>query len=642
MTTSSTEQDANSLQFPDGNRARLYTAAPGEDVNGIPEALGIERPKALLLIVGSTDGLKETTRFHLVQLFSRGLARAAAAAEAMLIDDGANIGVAALMGQGVADRGRKSVLLGVTPGPADAGKLDANHSHFVLVGGDLPGKVAETTVALAAVLAIKPSPGQPTQQEEPSSLRIPVVLVLVGGDDAAKDVVLQGVRKGWPVLVIQDSGALADELNQRWQQRATFIEDPALAEIVADGDLHLFPLDATDDEPTDRPRALEQRILHLFHQLGGDNILQRAWQRFAVYDFNAIRHQRSFDWLQFFILALGVVAVFLALLQAQLFGIEEPAATADHFWYDMLHYAIIVAPILISVLLAASNRFKAGNKWIMLRAASESIKREIYRYRARSGIYSNKETTRTTREAKLAEKLKEITGRLTKTAVNEAALRPYSGPIPPVMYGAAAADDGVSYLSPSEYITVRLGDQFNYFNLKTNRLERKLKRLQWGIYIIGGVGTLLAAVGFELWVALSTSLAAAFATYLEYRQTENTLIIYNQVATDLDNILSWWLGLSAAEQANPTNQSLLVEQTEEALADELKGWVKQMTDALAALQEKQVKESEALTAMPEAVQALQKQVQTMQETLATLQGKAPPEEEAPAAETEPAPPAQDG
>ena len=38
--------------------------------------------------------------------------------------------------------------------------------------------------------------------------------------------------------------------------------------------------------------------------------------------------------------------------------------------------------ITITVLIAAANRFSAGNKWIFLRATAESIKKEIYRYRA--------------------------------------------------------------------------------------------------------------------------------------------------------------------------------------------------------------------------------------------------------------------
>ena len=86
-------------------------------------------------------------------------------------------------------------------------------------------------------------------------------------------------------------------------------------------------------------------------------------------------------------------------------------------------------------------------------------------------------------------------------------------------------------------------------------------------------------------MALTTSLAAAVVTYLEYNQTENTLILCNQVVTNLNNTLTWWSALTTEERAGPTNRSLLIEQTEQVLADEQGGWVQQMTDTLSELQQ---------------------------------------------------------
>ena len=322
-----------------------------------------------------------------------------------------------------------------------------------------------------------------------------------------------------------------------------------------------------------------------------NTILEQAWRQFATYDANSGSHQSLFKRLQFAILALGVLAVLLALAQTEIFGVDETVVARRkagyEIWYEMLRYAIIIAPILISILISASNRFKSGNKWIMLRSGAESLKREIYRYRTQSGIYSDDATKEKSRDVKLADKLSLVTRQLMKTAVNEASVPPYEGEVPPKMDGAAGEDDGFSVLTPEDYITIRLGDQLSYFSGKTGSLEKKLKLLQWSIYLIGGLGTLLAAIGFELWVALTASLAAAFATYLEYSQTENTLVLFNQVSTNLNNTLTWWAAITPVERANPDNLDLLVEQTEQALADEHAGWVQQMTDALADLQAQQ-------------------------------------------------------
>ena len=86
-----------------------------------------------------------------------------------------------------------------------------------------------------------------------------------------------------------------------------------------------------------------------------------------------------------------------------------------------------------------------------------------------------------------------------------------------------------------------------------------------------------------MWIALTTALTAAIGTYLGYKQFENTLIEYNQSATDLKNVKAWWNALPAEEQASPDNIDALVEHTEQILKSEHDGWVQNMQDALANL-----------------------------------------------------------
>ena len=165
-------------------------------------------------------------------------------------------------------------------------------------------------------------------------------------------------------------------------------------------------------------------------------------------------------------------------------------------------------------------------------------------------------------EVQLAQKLEFISRQMMQTKVNVSALRPYTSAIPPKMYGAAGMDDGFSFLTPERYIKMRLGDELSFYQGRTVGLEQQLKRWQWAILIAGGVGTLLAAVGLELWVALTTALVAAFTTYLQYRQVEGTLTQYNQAATNLANVQTWWMALSGEEQAKQENVELLVDHTE--------------------------------------------------------------------------------
>jgi SLOG in TRPM, prokaryote/SMODS and SLOG-associating 2TM effector domain 1/Protein of unknown function (DUF4231) len=621
--------------FPiNNNRVKIVQAPPGASASSLVKALGISQPQSVILLLGGADQLDETLKNRLAQLFSRGIARAAADANALIMDGGTQAGVMAIMGQGVADRGRKSSLLGVAPagkvtfpgrsavqaGNGESAPLDPNHSHFVLVEGNKWGSETGMLFEIAAVF------------------NVPVLAILVNGGTVAKDGLLQSVRHGWPVIVIEGSGGLADEIAALVKQPKE-IDDPALAEISAEGDLRLFPIDG----------ALEDFEGMLFSQSPNTQLLQDAWRRFATYDANANRLQNSFRKLQFWILAFGLIAVLLVVLEKQgtelvkdqrvkalkehpqNFKKEKTLQTAEKA-LGGLRLPIIVVPIIISVLLAYYNKFRSGTKWVLLRGSAEAIKREIYWYRSRTGPYSDRLTTGS-RDDVFHDRIEPVSRRLMQTEVNHGALTPYGGPIPPKMEGVQRSnpqktvqslvgswlfslgsllrlsglrgaapeekstevtegkgDDGTSFLTPARYIEIRLQDQLNYYSKKTPALGEEIKRMQIAILVSGGLGTLLAAVGAELWVALTTSLATALTSLVASRQLEETLVRYNQSAADLANVKDWWTKLSPAARRNPKNIDQLVEVTEKVLEGELSGWVQRMENALAQLTQLKVED----------------------------------------------------
>ncbi len=453
MDASQTSQDQHpkTILFPNGNRALLLAPPVGTNAADILHALGLGQPKALILVVGGADDLDAAVQPRLVQLCSRGIARAAANIGALLMDGGTRAGVMALVGQGVADRGHKTALVGVAPtgkvtypdgpadgSPADGVALDPNHSHFVLVDSHEWGGETETMYALAEALATT----------------IPIVTVLINGGPLARDEVLRSVRQRWPIIVVQGSGRLADDIATLWQDKPSFIPDPGLAEIIADGVIHLFPLDGA-------VAALEDLITR---QLRGDTTLKLAWERFALYDTNAIRQQTSFRTLQWWILALGVLGTLLVLTQTTL---QPYAASAGEAQWGMrlLHWVIVLVPITMAILVAAANRFNAGNKWVVLRASAEAIKQEIFRYRTRAASSIDPQMAQLSREATLASKIESISRQLMQTDVNLSALRLYTGPIPPQMGGIPGTDDGLSFLTPERYVTLRLVDQLTYYQV---------------------------------------------------------------------------------------------------------------------------------------------------------------------------------
>ena len=221
------------------------------------------------------------------------------------------------------------------------------------------------------------------------------------------------------------------------------------------------------------------------------------------------------------------------------------------------------------------------------RQAAEAVKSAIFQFRTGAGPYREE----VTREKDLAKAIEDITGRLARSAANTMALPIYSGSLPP-RYAGGEGDDGMSPLGPDRYIEVRLDDQLKFFRTKAIALDTLLERLQWGILGIGGLGTLLAAFGFDLWVALTTAIATALVTYLSYRQVDPTVTHYNQTAIDLENIKGWWTALRLDEQGAPANVDALVQHTEQVLATELSGWTQRMQDALANLRRDKEKETD--------------------------------------------------
>jgi hypothetical protein len=275
---------------------------------------------------------------------------------------------------------------------------------------------------------------------------------------------------------------------------------------------------------------------------------------------------------------LAVAAALVAILSST--NAIRPAwrsAVGSYVPHWTLHAFVLLIPIVISVIGAYNSYFRDGIKWILFRGAAEALKREIFRFRTQSGAYSDEKCGDTSREAKLAQKVGEISSQLEHSEANKTNLSPES----------PAKPEQITFLDPDEYLEHRVRDQIGYFRRKTIELARTLRASQLGIFVVGGVGTLLAAVHLDVWVALATATVSALATKLQTDQVENSLVQYNQALAALRAIELWWTALSNWEKSRQKNIDLLVDQTERTLEAEMAGWVQQMQSALEKLTEKE-------------------------------------------------------
>jgi hypothetical protein len=567
------------VTFENGNSAVLVEAGPGDSSDDLLDRLGLQPSRSVIVVVGGADTLTDDAHALAKRVVGPALARAAAVTGAAVVDGGTDSGIMAIVGEALEERdGADRLLLGVAPAgrvsfpgspltaEGDRVALEPNHTHFALADTDEWGGETELLVELSEALA---GPAR-------------IVMVVAGGGEAAKHEALAATKRGWIVFVVVGTGGIADELAVAWHAGGA-PGDAVLEEIVRAGDLRIFE----DGDASDLARRVAWEVQD-------DEVLKLAWKSFATYDQLATGARTSFERLQASILVLGVLATLVALLKAAL----DIAPQSSYAWVDdVLHWTVVVLPILVAVLIGMAYRLGAGKRWVLLRGAAETVKREIYRFRTGTGNYGKTGATPKSLRPQevLSAQLAAIETKLLQTEASSAELTPYSGPLPPRMYGASSEDDGLSPLDPERYLAYRVGDQLRFFHPKVARLARTRRWFQLGVLVAGGVGAILAAAGLEVWIGLTTGIGSAALAYLGYLQIESTLVAYNQVAGRLEALSRSWVARPAGRRKDRSAFAALVADVEAALATEHGGWVQQMSDALEELQTTQL-EAERRTA----------------------------------------------
>jgi hypothetical protein len=437
-------------------------------------------------------------------LLSRGISGANLHKGTLVLDATTQSSVRNALGEGVASGDGMTKLVGIASRyavvgrePAASRELDwaalgaEKHAAFILT--EATSATDETAVLFAVVAALNTS--------------IPVITVVVGGDESTVPVVQQCVKSHLPLVVVQGSGGLADELAGAGRQQ--FLTIGQYDPVVAYKRLLML---ASSSSPTDLRRLLIGEIDRV-------HLLRRVWQHFARYDEGAKQHQKTYRRLRIWILALGVISTLLVVVEKLL---KQQTLIAFPDLFDQgLHSIIIAIPVLVSILLAAINRFHIGTKWIVFRSCAEQIKAEIYRFRAMGPKYAFADQVGALPEELLTERVHFLIGRAAESEVSGAAIPTYVGPLPPPGStftpkpgSQIAPDNGLTPLSPEDYIQYRLDEQLAYYRSKTKKLQRTLQRIQWAIYIFSGVGTFLAAIEQDLWIVVATATLTALTVYL--------------------------------------------------------------------------------------------------------------------------------
>lgn len=304
-------------------------------------------------------------------------------------------------------------------------------------------------------------------------------------------------------------------------------------------------------------------------------ILEVAWTRYAHLNAASLERSKSHLRLRRWIAIMAVLATLLAIL------IEIYPPTFPSILMLVLKVLLVATPIIGSILAAIVGKFYTSGDWLIFRAGAEEILKEMYTFRT---ILKNSPE----RRAWLEKRITSIQRQIYRGLGGELVLKQYSGPIPPKHDPAdPTSDPGFDDLNGDQYFTYRVEGQLAWHMSRINRYQKERTRLQYWIYIAGGAGALLAAMGvgienagsFNLWVALTSSLVAAMSGWQELRNLDSVIKNYSKVMVELMAIYDHWTNLEPEERTQ-TEFHKMVQGTENLLWSENVEYIKSMQEAL--------------------------------------------------------------
>lgn len=236
--------------FPNNNVAEAVRVRPNADPKSVVALLGIKQAAPTIFVTGGASYMNEED-IRRTRSIIESLVQFAHNEGAIIVDGGTESGVMQMVGDARSQHGYQFPLIGVSPlgkisypghdNPQAEGHLEDSHSHFVLVDGDDWGAESEMIVGLTKAVS-----GQGLY---------PAIGVLINGGKIARQEVYLAVAKEIPMLILEGSGRLADEIATAFKTGKA--SQRILQAILAGGDIQLI---ATEEGPD----AMREKLVKRF------------------------------------------------------------------------------------------------------------------------------------------------------------------------------------------------------------------------------------------------------------------------------------------------------------------------------------------------------------------------------------------
>jgi hypothetical protein len=238
------------------NNAILIKASVNDSAESILRVLQFDslKPTSIILVFGGASNNIHTsdTSNTIINQIIDDILQYASKSNAIIIDGGTKAGIMEMIGQRVScfKQSKKPIILGIAPlGLISFSKetkqnknledrhgkalLEPNHSHFVLVEGNRWGDETSKLFEIAITL---------------THVDTSIVALLVGGGEISKQEIFFCIEQNLPIIIIEKTGYLADEIAFYKNQNQSFGKlpsDPDIKTIISYPYLKLFSSNST-------------------------------------------------------------------------------------------------------------------------------------------------------------------------------------------------------------------------------------------------------------------------------------------------------------------------------------------------------------------------------------------------------------
>ena len=340
----------------------------------------------------------------------------------------------------------------------------------------------------------------------------------------------------------------------------------------------------------------------------GMHILRTAWNKVDMYAHVAQRCKIMSKVCYALLLMLSLASTSLVMASAYM-----PRQTVSA---KGLNQYVLVLTLLTTVNIAFITYVKPEEKWKQLRAASEALIGEMWKFRTRSGHYQQNPGDPPNQTSELfKEFVDDIATNVMKSATvantaffarakglstpdaESAALRDnalyrhgqYRSPPSrsdkrcgcrrktPVAAGygpndGCLWDDHQSPCTPEEYLQLRVLPRLQFYQGRLPTYQR-LAGLWESLLLASSIcGVVLSFFQEARWSPIPIAVTICITAYAEFHDTERKLVRYSEAISRVDSVKMWWDSLSNVEKVSLACVTTLVSTCEDAFADEREAW----------------------------------------------------------------------